>query len=307
MEYQQNRKKETHTLPIKMPKISESKQDFKKLVTPARLGASRLSKSPESDQVSPMISSKLGQSRPNLPRINKLNDSLDKSSSSFFNDCELKESFRLRSKIDQHGLSNSFNKNDYMNVKNSTDDHEQHEENEPEEESYESFMAQFKEREESPLPANRVWSHKMINTKRATNDSQRKIKEKLKLASFMSDEAVYALLKSYEDLLYEELRRIYPTNDKITRMNTQAYIKLPKIKSSDGRTRQTPSDNGFNGETNDLRREFTASQQLERAMHMIDEIKRRKGELTARNSYRPKDLVSDYENWKKNCYSKLRI
>lgn len=163
------------------------------------------------------------------------------------------------------------------------------------EETFESFQEKFKEKPDTPLD-DRIWSKDMINTRKAGDETHKqKMLDSLKLGSFLSDEAVFAMLKSYEDTLYYELRRIYPTNEKITRMNTQAYINLPRIVHKN-QTQQY---------TNDLKREYIVSRQLERAMDMFDEIKRKKGEVTGRSSYHTNDLVGDYERWKNTCYSKI--
>lgn len=279
---QQQSKKENN--PIRLPKIVESRE-HKKLATPARLSMPRRS-SPSSTGFRETTRSR---SKPSitrhhlLPRLSKSkldrHESLDKSLSMFSDDL-----------------------NDSLKLSDTTRLGQLITEEEDQEESYESFMTRFHEREDSPLEPSQIWSSKMINTKRVVHDSRKKIKEKLKLASFMSDEAVYALLKSYEDLIYQELRRIYPMNEKITRMNTQAYIKLPKLGSARSRNDQLPAQ-----QDDDLKREYVASQQLQRAMEIFDEIKRRKGEVTGRSSYQTNDLIGDYEKWKKNCYSKLKI
>lgn len=246
--------------------------------------------------------------------------SLSSASSSSVQTDELKDTFELTECTNESQAENESQKLDNN------------------EESYESFIERIHERQDSPLPANRIWSSNMINSKQMNYDSHKKIKEKLKLASFLSNEAVYALLKSYDDLLYLELRQIYPTSQKITRMNTQAYINLPKLEPYTYKNHQEQQQSSSSTEHNheqhnnnhdqhhhyhhhsrhqnnhddhhnefNFKREYMASRQLEHAMEIFDEIKRRKGELTGRSSYHTDDLIGDYENWKKNCYAKLRI
>lgn len=188
---------------------------------------------------------------------------------------------------------------------------------------YESFMESIAEPEKPQTPlVDRIWSSNMINARRAgaqDNEASRKLRESLQLGSFLSDEAVDAMLKSYEDTIYDELRRFYPA-EKLTRMSTQAYINLPKASSpssspfsptsstSSSTTRPLSRSTNNERHPNDLKKKYNVSRQLEQAMNIVDVIKKKKGEVTTgHNNYRTNDLVRDYEKWKNTCYSKIRI
>lgn len=198
-------------------------------------------------------------------------------------------------------------------------------------ESYEEFMGKMNvvvKKSESPL-LDRIWSSSVLNDHReqqlrdSEEAKQVKLKESLEFGSFLSEEAIFAMLKSYEDMIYNELSKLYPESmlhDQFTRTKTQIYMDLPRLSV---RKQQRGNDvdvedsqkawkskaavgekNKTDDATNELKRKYEISKQLERAMHLYDEIKKKKGELTTSgNRFKSTNLIRDYEKWKKNCFN----
>lgn len=188
-------------------------------------------------------------------------------------------------------------------------------------ESYDAFVEKFKERPETPLK-DQIWPDEYINAKKKT-DTNTLIQEQLKFGSLLSPDAGYAMLKTYEDIIYSELETICPetvSKEQLTKTKTQLYINLPKIKPVEP-TKTTTTSNPIRendlklpsvktnrpaetSNTNDLRQKYYVSKKLEKAMNIYDEIKRRKGELTTSSTrLRSNDIVSDYVKWKNQCFT----
>jgi hypothetical protein len=174
-------------------------------------------------------------------------------------------------------------------------------------ESYEEFVEKLHAKPETPL-VDHIWSSDLINTRNQEFSVSKKIKENLKFGSLMSEDASYAMLKTYEDMIYSDLSNIYPdsvVSDQLSKTKTQLYIKR-HTDESEPLNVTTSQKHNDESSSKDLMHKYYVSKKLEKAMNICDEIKRRKGELVTTNASTNKlkasNLIGDYEKWKKYCF-----
>ena len=175
-------------------------------------------------------------------------------------------------------------------------------------ESYEAFIQrqQMKKQRKASAHTDPVWSSEFYEKPETESNPLN-----LRFGSSLSEDANYAMLKTYEDMLYQDLATIYPSTY-LTRNNTQLFMNLPsKLQSNQSvklpqisprkNKKHDKGDLFDNGDDSEEAKshKYAVSQHLEKAMKISDVIKRKKGELTTTDpNVRINNLVTAYENWK---------
>lgn len=212
----------------------------------------------------------------------------------------------------EHTISNFLDDNN-ENIDEFQDDNE----------TFEEYIQRLKntQRTQTPLVES-IWSDDLINARNEQN-AKKELNNKInfKFGSYLSEDGRFAMLKTYEDMLYMELTAIYPDlnlRGTLVRTNTEFFKhlpanqntpKLPMIKGpvqaaeTQNKTRIKTGDSLYSNSNVD---KFNCSKELEKAMKIYDSIRLKKGELTT-SSDKPKinNLIGAYDSWKKNCYNRL--
>ncbi|RNA36407.1 hypothetical protein BpHYR1_027714, partial [Brachionus plicatilis] len=159
-----------------------------------------------------------------------------------------------------------------------------------------------------------IWPQELLNTR--TNNENNDIYNKIgfKFGSNLSEDGKYALLKTYEDMIYYELLSINPDknlNKSLERTKTEFFkslpkkeeLKLPEIKNKH-MSDIKENNKSLMSELN--KKKYSCTKQLEKAMKIYDGIKKFKGEHTTnQNYYKKNQLLAAYKSWKSNCYFNL--
>lgn len=173
-----------------------------------------------------------------------------------------------------------------------------------------------------------IWPKEYYEVEEKPKDPMEKLN--LKFGSKLSEDANYAMLKTYEDMIYFDLLSIYP-NLKLSRTNTEFFKNVPRKFSSRRKVNKLPEiqnkpqpkasikSNKLDVQKSFLtevrvrensvgKHKYTISRQLESAMKISDIVKEAKGEYVpsvAVNNLKSDNIISDFENWKKNWNSVL--
>lgn len=182
------------------------------------------------------------------------------------------------------------------------------EENETYEEHLEKIFKQNK-RSFTPLSES-IWPDEILNTR--THDPKNDIYNKIgfKFGSNLSEDGKYAMLKTYEDMLYYELisfNKDKNLNKSLERTKTEFFknlprkedLKLPDIKNKLGK-KENVKESLMSDEN---KKKYSCSKQLEKAMKIYDGIRIFRGEHTTnQNYYNKNQLLAAFKSWKSNCY-----
>jgi hypothetical protein len=137
----------------------------------------------------------------------------------------------------------------------------------------------------------------------------------LKFGSSLSEDGNYTMLKCYEDMLSQDIRKMYPKTDEMTRTKTSTFIRLPRkfdskkhmdFVDNQAKLQQLSTAKNSEVELAELKKHrIRVSRQLEKAMVITDKIKQRKGELVTsadgKNvSFGHNNIINAYEMWTTN-------
>lgn len=182
------------------------------------------------------------------------------------------------------------------------------EENETYEQHLEKIIKQNK-RSFTPL-TDSIWPNEILNTR--THDPKNDIYHKIgfKFGSNLSEDGKYAMLKTYEDMLYYELMSINKDknlNNNLERTKTEFFKNLPRkehLKLPEINTKLGKKENTRESLMSDVNKnKYSCSKQLEKAMKIYDGIKIFKGEHTTNQKYYKKNqLLAAFKSWNSTCY-----
>ena len=146
----------------------------------------------------------------------------------------------------------------------------------------------------------------------------------LRIGSIFSEDANYAMLKTYEDMIYYDLMSIYPETkaNKLERMKTEIFKRVPRKFSSKNKLpdiNKSPlvvlpnipkkevlsmntsksSENDNNHQLN--KHKYMVSRQLESAMKISDVVRKAKGQFVpCADRIKTKNPLIEYNHWKTN-------
>ncbi|CAF1094893.1 unnamed protein product [Brachionus calyciflorus] len=155
-----------------------------------------------------------------------------------------------------------------------------------------------------------IWPKDILNARNhdEKNDTSKKIN--FKFGSSLSEDGRYAMLKAYEDMIYYDLLSMNPERhlkNTLERTKTEVFKQIPK-KSCDVKLPniKDKANNVDNLMSDENKKKFNCSKELEKAMKIYDGIKKFKGEIiTTQNYYKKDQLLPAYKAWKANCYYKI--
>jgi hypothetical protein len=209
-------------------------------------------------------------------------------------------------------------------------------------EPYEDFIRRMNknsdnDRETSPT-TDSIWPSDWAKITKKKEDPLKKLN--LRIGSIFSEDANYAMLKTYEDMIYYDLISIYPETKptKLERMKTEIFkrvprkltdpsgsnisaenedrIELPEIpqiivpnKLANTKNKTAASlppiitrEKQIENEKDKLNKhKYTISRQLDLAMSISDVCKKAKGQFVPNSdNLKTKNPLNEYNNWKAN-------